>query len=48
MLNKHDAIYFHRDPNQVQIFSKNIRDEKNRIYHLDCFRSSLNSFGENV
>ncbi len=48
MLNKYDAIYFHRDVKHVQIFSKNIHDEKNRISHFDCFRSSLNSFGEYV
>jgi hypothetical protein len=48
MLNKCDSIYFHRDSNQVQIFSKNICDEKNHISHFDCFRSSLNSFGEYV
>jgi len=48
MLNKHCAFYFHLDSNQVQIFSNNIRDEKNRISHFDCFRSSLNSFGQYV
>jgi hypothetical protein len=48
MLNEHDTIYFHRGSEQVQISSKNIRDEKNPISHFNCFRSSLNSFREYV